>query len=46
MKLEGSVFANPNLLSPRFKVESHFLGDFIRGIRWGKDFDADLGCFD
>jgi hypothetical protein len=46
MKLEGSAVTNPDFFSPGFKVESNFLGDFIRGVRWGKDFDTDLGRFD
>jgi hypothetical protein len=46
MKLQGSAVTYPDLLGSGFKVESNFLGDFIRGVRWGKDFDADLGCFD
>jgi hypothetical protein len=39
MKLEDTVVANPNLLCPGFKVESNLLGDLIRSIRRGKDFE-------
>src|ERR1700674_4389084 len=34
---------DPDLLSPGIEVEGAFLIDLGREIRWGKDFDANVG---